>query len=290
MPDNQYLSKNRFSTPKPLHFLVAFHGEGKALIEHLSLKKDLSNNEFPAFVGENAVVGVTGVGRVNAALVTALCIERYGSPETLVINLGICGSASLPHGTICSVVKVHDREARTTYFPEPLVRSNFFEATLETHSQPVTDVGDLIAPDNIVDMEASGVLTAAYRFFDTSQVQIVKIVSDALSDRFLQRSELEELFQSHTEAILRLTESLQEILTPDEPLLSDADEKLLKSISERLRLTHQQQFQLRQEATRSSIRLQRVLTAIELPAFERPRDKREAKKFFQEVLDVLAAP
>jgi len=84
----------RAGEPAPIAFLSAIDAESRPIVDALADRETLAVRDLSGVAGtlggRPAVAAVTGVGKVNAALATALLIERF-SP-TAVIFSGVAGA------------------------------------------------------------------------------------------------------------------------------------------------------------------------------------------------------
>ena len=74
-------------------FVVALKAEAKTLLEQVDNLTEFKIADKPAYSfdieGKNAILSISGVGKVSAALTTQLLIDKY-SPDC-IINFGTCG-------------------------------------------------------------------------------------------------------------------------------------------------------------------------------------------------------
>ncbi len=171
-----------------LLFVVALQAEAAPIIAALSLHKDMAPSAFPVYVGPDAALTVSGVGKVRAAMAAALLCERYRAslPSSLLVNPGICAcfSDSLRAGDVRYAVKVTDQDTRRDRYPDVFPHFPLLPASLlcvsspaERNSFPAEDEHGSDLP-TLVDMESAGVLEAAAIYLFTQQVLIAKVVSD----------------------------------------------------------------------------------------------------------------
>lgn len=119
--------------------------------------------EAPNFVGKSNVF-FTGVGKVNAAIVTATLIEKY--KPTRVFNFGTAGGINLEHGKIYKCTHFSQRDVilggcivgpQADELHKPIVvGNNGFHVS--TGDNFVTDTYNIFA--DLVDMEAFAIAKA----------------------------------------------------------------------------------------------------------------------------------
>lgn len=118
---------------------VAMESEAAPFIEKSRKTESFfgKNFYFLDIEGEEAVLVICGIGKVNAAFGTALLIEKY-RPE-IIINFGVAGALcdGLKHLDLVAVSKAVQHDADTTAFGDPkglvcTVNKIFFETDEES--------------------------------------------------------------------------------------------------------------------------------------------------------------
>lgn len=192
-----------------LLIIAALQKEAAPLISRFRLKKNMNIFEFPVYIGQDAVLVVSGVGKLRAAIAATFLLSGNYCPaeEALLCNIGFCGSRSekYPPGTICAVHKVSDADTKRDYYPDYPISVDMGIPTtgLLCVPQIIRSAEEpMLAPfpdAEFFDMESSGIMEAGSRFLETHQILLLKVVSDviagAASDR-VSPTLLDEYMQS----------------------------------------------------------------------------------------------
>lgn len=133
-------------------------------------------NDFDCLVmGLGAIKAATAIGWVNAQL----------NAKTLFANIGLCGSAHKPLFSSYSIAKVTDAVLQKTFYPELLPNAlNLPLANLLTVPKPANSIALNEANDLLVDMEGYAFCKAAAMFVSTSEIMLLKFVSDNGNEHF----------------------------------------------------------------------------------------------------------
>ena len=139
---------------------------------------------FRIYEGQDIMLGISGIGKANAAMGTACCCMKY--QPACIINAGAAGAVdeSYEVGSIYQVVKIIEPDrphlkSDTPWIQTPDTLEGFNSAVLATQDKPIGDVeafDELASVADLVDMEGASVLQAAKRF-DT-RCFLFKFVSD----------------------------------------------------------------------------------------------------------------
>jgi len=243
--------------------VTALHLEARIFAEGLDLRKDTASKRIPIYRGGEFSLIVSGTGKINAATATAWALEylaHRGCGTASAVNFGICGSGdtTVPTGTVFLVNKILDFSSGRTFFPDILQAHNFPEAPLQTRDRALErsvsgNSGHVTDEATLYDLEASGFFGAAARFLPPDRISCLKIVSDHLEGRRLDKTVVADLIRARWGDIDRFLKTADASL-PDPPGLSRDDDRLVDEIINTFRLTETQQHQLRDWARSYSIR------------------------------------
>lgn len=146
--------------------------------------KEIENRPFFIFKGKEIMLGVSGIGKANAAMCTAYCCIKH--QPIIFINAGAAGAVDETRevGAIFQIKKTIEPDrphlrSNTPWVQTPDTIEGFECATLATQDKPIHDVDafkELSAIADLVDMEGAAVLQAAKRF--AKKCHLFKFVSD----------------------------------------------------------------------------------------------------------------
>ena len=228
---------------------TALYCEAKPLIRFFGLKKDSGFIRFQVFRNEDIILLITKPGIANAAIgVTHLCSVYPPGPSDLLLNIGICGAKNrdMPIGTVYLCNKIYEMETGFSFYPDMIYAHPFEESGIATNSSPVLEKHTEHIPENLTDMEASGVYRAGMLFFQPHQMFFVKIVSDHFQLDKIDSNIVNELIQQNISEIAAWITRLHNRMINTPPLFTPDEENMLAEVSKNLRLTVSMQHQLRQ--------------------------------------------
>ena len=273
----------------PVYIVTALHCEAKPLIERYGLKKNLKSSAYEMFSSEGLTLCVSGIGKVKAACATTYILSlprEEGLP--FVLNIGICGACEEASvGDLFLVNKITDRATSKEHYPDQLLRSRIRERSIETFDSVVTDPSELLDPNALVDMEASGFYDAAARFVPPSKISCLKVVSDKLEAGVLSLNKIEELVSENIEEIevyIKLAQSYEDF---GEKILSTEDESLVFEVSKSLKLTSSQERDLRDCFESFTARTKRSIQEVCEKFQHTPSNKFERNRLFAELKSYL---
>ncbi|MGD9162215.1 MAG: hypothetical protein PVG39_27645 [Desulfobacteraceae bacterium] len=146
--------------------------------------KEIEKKPFNIYGGKDILLGISGIGKANAAMGTAYCCLKY-QPKN-ILNAGAAGAVdeSYQVGNIYQVKKTIEPDrphlrSNTPWMQTPDTLEDFSNAVLATQDKPIGDVetfNELSAVADLVDMEGASVLQAAKRF--NTLCYIFKFASD----------------------------------------------------------------------------------------------------------------
>lgn len=220
-----------------IYIATAMREEAKKIIEYYNLKKDSSVKKFQVFRNDNVTLFITGIGFVNGLVATThlLTIENINSSDILV-NIGIGGAKDPKRFQIGDVVvtnKVIDRTNEIEFYPDMVFAHSFKEGTLETFLHPCTKSDEM--DGDIADMEGAGVVKAGSYFMDSSQIFVLKIVSDYLE--FKNPIDVDHLIESNMIHIDSWLRDIDDFLKQSQCEYDEDERKTVEKFMERLRFT-----------------------------------------------------
>lgn len=272
-----------------LLIIAALQKEAAPLISLFRLKKDMMICEFPVYLGQDAVLAVSGVGKLRAAIAATFLLSGNYCPahEALLCNVGFCGSRSekYPPGTICAVHKVTDADTKRDYYPDYPISVNMGIPTasllcvpqiVHLHADPLVRN----FPDaELFDMESSGIMEAGGRFLQTHQMLILKIVSDVLGFTTTDMLNLKLLDEYMHDGILQAEPILRKAnddISKSPGFVDDKElRKWIQDVSARLHLTVQMERRLYNAARKALLSGIQPETLLSSFPEENPSEKKE---------------
>jgi nucleoside phosphorylase len=262
-----------------LLIIAALQKEAAPLISRFRLKKDMRIFEFPVYLGQDAVLVVSGVGKLRAAIAATFLLSGNYCPahEALLCNIGFCGSTSEKYapGTLCAAHKVTDADTKRDYYPDyPIsVEMGIPMSALLCVPQIIRSVTDPLLrpfPDaELIDMESSGIMEAGGRFLQTHQILLLKIVSDILAGThpdMLNPKLLDEYMHSGVLLAEPILRKANENIRNSPGIIDDRDlREWIDAVSARLHLTVQMEHRLYHAARKSllsGIRPEAILSSF----------------------------
>lgn len=164
-----------------IYIAVALGIEARPLIKKFKLKKDSTINRVQVFKNEKITLIVTGVGILKSAIALTYILSKVKiDSDDIFINMGVCGAKNKEYkvGDIVLCNKIINSESKRAYYPDMIFDHGFKEGSLESFNRVVNS--DSGVTGDLVDMEGAGLVEASSYFFETYQVNIIKIVSDYL--------------------------------------------------------------------------------------------------------------
>jgi nucleoside phosphorylase len=168
-------SPNRYNKRMSKICLVtALPAEAQPLVEHFKLRQQ-QHPGMRVWFGDDHCLLQTGVGKLAASAQLARLLQS-SADIIAVINVGICG-AERPLGDVLMAHSVTDDGSGRHWFPHLPAQRNLPACdTLELRT--LDTAGLHYSATTMLDMEASGIATAATAHLDMAFVQFVKAVSD----------------------------------------------------------------------------------------------------------------
>ena len=188
---------------------TALHAEARALIAHFNLKRRHDEHAFACFYHDDIHLVESGTGKTNAATSVGWLSAKISVENPVWLNIGMAGHANHDIG-----------ELRLAHHIEDQTKGHHWNPPLLTNTHPASD--NLLTvdspepgyPDNaMVDMEASGFLTAACRFTRLELIHSLKVISDNRQNPPIRMKPkaVESLFNPHMAAMHQYMEQLLEL-------------------------------------------------------------------------------
>lgn len=227
----------------PILLAIALHAEARPVIERFRLKQD-DSFELPVFRRDDVWLTVTGTGSMKSAIATACLLTRVEwNEDAVMFNLGIAGHTQKAEEGPVSVGdrflanKITERSTGRSFFPDLLARPPLAEAAVTTVERPLDRVDAGTVEPGLADMEAAGFYQAAATFLPPHRIGCVKVVSDHLEMRRLDKNRVGELIAGVLDEFEAAVAAYRSIDDGRPDVLTDADLQVVEDIRNRLRLT-----------------------------------------------------
>ncbi len=278
----------------PVLLAIALHAEARPVIERFRLKQDASSG-LPVFRRDEIRLTVTGTGSMKSAIATTCLLARVERDEdTVLFNLGIAGHTQQAEKGPVSVGdrflanKITERSTGRSFFPDLLARTPLAESVVTTVERPLDRADAGTVEPGLADMEAAGFYQAAATFLPPHRIGCVKVVSDHLETRRLDKNRVGELIAGALDEFEATVAAYRSIADGGRDVLTGADLQLVEDIRGRLRLTASRHRMLADLA-----RSYKLHTGSDLPDLTRftlvtVNTRQEGDAQFERLRDLLA--
>lgn len=164
-----------------IYIAVALGMEAKPIVDYFNLKKDNDIKKLQVFRSERVTLIVTGVGILKSAIaLTHVLSQEKIERDDIFLNIGICGARdkSFQIGDVVLCNKVINSELQKNYYSDMIFNHPFKEGSLESFNVPIYSAENI--DGDLIDMEGAGLIEATTYFFQSYQLNFIKIVSDYL--------------------------------------------------------------------------------------------------------------
>ncbi len=222
--------------------------EAKPLVEHFSLKKDVTVQPFAVYLNHDICLTVTGLGKSAMAAGVAYTQALFASVEhPVMLNIGIAGHKDYPLGSLFLIDKIIDVDSQKSYYPSLIVTPLCPTGSIQTLSKPRPTYDT----SHLCDMEASAFYETAVRFSSSELILCMKVISDnqLSSVENIQPKQGAILIAAHlssVESLLMRTVALAESITTPES-------KLFEQMIQRYHFTVNEQMQFKNLLSRWNV-------------------------------------
>ncbi len=173
--------------------VMALKAEADAIIEHFELSHK-QDEKFLIFENDTIKLIISGVGKINSCIATTYMQSIYKFDR--VVNLGMCGAfdKNIKIADIFEVNKIIDIATSKVYH----VDKNG-STSIACYDKPLDKITSSKA--KLCDMESSGFLNAAKKFFKNENITLLKVVSDHINDKILTNEQTYTLFEKNLKTI-----------------------------------------------------------------------------------------
>lgn len=266
-----------------IYISVALGIEAKPIIKYFNLKRDNSIKKLQVFKNERVTLIITGVGILKSAIaLTYILSQSEIDEDDIFLNIGICGAKSEKYsiGDIVLCNKIINSELEKSYYPDMVFNHSFKEGSLESFNTPVY-CGDEVVGD-LVDMEGAGLFEATTYFFQSYQLNFIKIVSDYL-DREVEKNQVEELILKSLPQIDNWLVEREKFKVEKEIDFSLEEKNMIEELIKKARFTATMENELKNLLLYYKLQGKNTNRILEKYRDVEIKDKRDSKKILEEI-------
>jgi adenosylhomocysteine nucleosidase len=271
---------------KMIYISVALGIEAKPIIKYFNLKRDNSIKKLQVFKNERVTLIITGVGILKSAIALTYILSKSEIDEDdIFLNIGICGAKSEKYsiGDIVLCNKIINSELKKNYYPDMVFNHYFKEGSLESFNTPVY-CGDEVVGD-LVDMEGAGLFEATTYFFQSYQLNFIKIVSDYL-DREVEQNQVEELILKSLPQIDSWLIEREKFKVEKEIDFSLEEKNMVEEFIKNTRFTATMENELKNLLLYYKLQGKNINGILEKYKDVEIKDKKDSKKILEEIKEI----
>lgn len=270
-----------------IFIITALKIEANPLIEHFKLKKDMDIHLFPVYKNSDIILIISGVGKIKSAMAVMYLLSTFKtSLEDVLLNIGFCGTNNIKYniGTMVAINKVTDTDTSKDYYPDVFIKEKISFANLCCYSKPVTREEKEV----FCDMESAGIMEASKKSYYAHQVILLKIISDYLNPRKLDKNRLNNFVKVNLPLIEKILQQAVCLNSSFKGINLDENEvNLLDIISQNLRFSKVMGKMLAKDAVRAKAKGVDIYNAINSFSKTTVNSKLEGKKIFEKIQQIL---
>ncbi len=269
-----------------IYIAVALGVEAKPIIKYFNLKRDNSIKKLQVFKNDRIVLIITGVGSLKSAIATTYILSQMKiSEKDIFLNIGICGAKrdryKVGDTVLCN--KITNSELKRSYYPDMLFKHPFKEGGLESFNFPVYSQERV--KEDLVDMEGAGIFEASTYFFQSYQVNFLKIVSDYL-DGIVEEKEVENLLNNALPQVDSWLIERERFQVEEDITFSLTEEKRVVELMEKARFTTTMENELRNLLIYYKLCGKDIENILVKYKDIEIKDKRDSKKILDEIKEL----
>lgn len=264
----------------PRHFLFfALAIEAKVFIERFRLKKVSDKPEI--YANSRYVAVITGVGSLAISHTLGYIFGKFEDEidkNTIFVNIGTASSASNKIGSIFLVNACSKEGEKRSFYPDIFTNIGLPLSPLLSLKRAINAKES--AKDGVLyDMEGYGFCSAANSYLQTHQYQLIKVVSDNLSDNLFSKEFVYGLFRQN----LPLIESFLDSIKLDLHILDRFERVKVDAFCERLNFTFTQKEEIRELFFYYKLGNRSVTKFLEKYDKIYPKNRTDRNKIFKDV-------
>lgn len=269
-----------------IYISVALGIEAKPIIKYFNLKRDNSIKKLQVFKNERVTLIITGVRILKSAIaLTYILSQSEIDEDDIFLNIGICGAKSEKYsiGDIVLCNKIINLELEKSYYPDMVFNHSFKEGSLESFNTPVYCEDEVVG--DLVDMEGAGLFEATTYFFQSYQLNFIKIVSDYL-DREVEQNQVEELILKSLPQIDSWLIEREKFKVEKEIDFSLEEKYLIEELIKKVRFTATMENELKNLLLYYKLQGKNINGILEKYRDIEIKDKRDSKKILEEIKEI----
>lgn len=269
-----------------VYFLTALYYEAKDIICHYKMRKIIGITKFQVFKGENEILIISGTGGIKAIIAATYLLTNFQQNEDdIFVNIGTCGSVknNFREGEVFLCNKLVDNFSKKAFYPDMLFKNPFNEGILESFSNVVNANIEQNIEADIVDQEGVFVYEAVSMFFNPQNIYIIKIVSDMLNSSLVTPQSIERLMREAMPKVYNWLKERVKVKFNNQDIISMEEYKLLKDLSENIKLTSAMDIELKKLSKQYKIRNGYIIDVINKYKNSECKSKIEGKRVFGEL-------
>ncbi|QCX33261.1 5'-methylthioadenosine/S-adenosylhomocysteine nucleosidase [Caloramator sp. E03] len=263
--------------------------EASPLIEYFSLKKDMKINNYQVYKNSDIALVISGVGKIKSAMAAIYLLSTFKSKkEDILINIGFCGTNSLKYalGELIAINKVKDMDTGKDYYPDVYFGKNIPKETLCCSSKPIFKEDYKEDKDMLFDMESVGIMEAGQKFLYTHNTVILKIISDFLTPKDLDKEMLKDYIKNNIPYIVEIIDELKN-LNDSSKISFEEEERAVNLLCESLNFTEAMKKMLFKEVKKSKLKGLEPLNILNDFSCREVKIKKEGKRVFEQIIEKL---
>lgn len=269
-----------------IYISVALGIEAKPIIKYFNLKRDNSIKKLQVFKNERVTLIITGVGILKSAIaLTYILSQSEIDEDDIFLNIGICGAKREKYsiGDIVLCNKIINSELEKSYYPDMVFNHSFKEGSLESFNTPVYCEDEVVG--DLVDMEGAGLFEATTYFFQSYQLNFIKIVSDYL-DREVEQNQVEELILKSLPQIDNWLIEREKFKVEKEMDFTLEEKNMVEELIKNARFTATMENELKSLLLYYKLQGKNINEILEKYRDVEIKDKRDSKKILEEIKEI----
>jgi hypothetical protein len=220
-------------------YVFALQQEAKPFIEILNAKQIFQQKNLKLYKANNVFVLVTGIGCIASATAVGWFLAQY--KNVILWNLG-CAASNINIGSWQRVVCV--KQDNKCFYPEIFSKTKIQLNSLNTVNAAISNKQLKQYNDELVDMEGIGFAISALTFISSSQIQILKWISDNGNINFYKDKKWINAYEEKIKEIIEYIEQETNLISKHLNDININTSTFIENVNLKLQLTFTQKEQL----------------------------------------------